>query len=381
MKAIAVYPNQRRLAAADLPEPHLSSDDQVLVRILEVGLCGTDQEIANFEYGSPPAGSDFLVIGHEALGEVVEVGPAVEDVRPGDLVVPTVRRPCGDPICPACAVGRQDFCFTGKYRERGIKGLHGFLTGLITEEARYLHRVPRELREAGVLVEPLTVAAKALRQIQEVQDRLPWSCTASPALTPETRQEFSCRRALVLGAGPVGLLGAMTLAAAGFQTSVYSRLSGISERLRIPQAIGCAFIAAEEHPADEFAAQLEKVDVIYEAVGASELAFQMLELLGPNGVFVFTGVPGSKNRAAINTDKIMRNLVLKNQVLLGTVNAAPEDFDRAIRLLGEFQAKWPGVPARLKTHALEPGQVSDALQHGTGIKQYVRFSEPSAFQQ
>ena len=116
-----------------------------------------------------------------------------------------------------------------------------------------------------------------------------------------------------------------------------------------------------------------EVDVIYEAVGASQLAFDVLELLGPNAIFVFTGVPGRKTKSTINTDRIMRNLVLKNQVLVGTVNAASEDFESAVRALSQFKAKWPGVPERLKTHAVEPEQVREALHKKTGIKQYVRF--------
>lgn len=373
LKAVAVYPKDHRLDIADVPAPSLREPDEVLVRILEVGLCGTDREIATFEYGSPPPGSEYLVMGHEGLGEVLEVGSGVQRLKPGDLVVPTVRRPCGDPACTACAMDRQDFCFTGKFAERGIKDLHGFMTEQIVEREKYLHQVPSELRDVAVLTEPLTIARKALRQIFEVQDRLPWACSTEGRQPPSPQKAVACRRALVLGAGPVGLLGAMTLANAGFETIIYSRVSGISERVDIARAIGASFMDAEEVTPADLPAKLGQVDAVYEAVGASELAFQVLELLGPNAIFVFTGVPGRKKKATVHTDAIMRNLVLKNQALVGTVNAAPEDFDSAIGALGEFRRRWPGAVERLKTGRFEPERAPELLKAGHGIKNVIAF--------
>lgn len=376
MKAVAVFPKERSLSVIDHPQPSLSAPDQVLVRMLEVGLCGTDKEIADFAYGTPPEGSPYLVLGHEGLGQVLETASKVKHLKQGDLVVPTVRRPCHEPDCPACAVGRQDFCFTGKFEERGIQKLHGFLTKTIVENETYLHRVPADLRKVAVLTEPLTIAQKALRQVFEIQDRLPWACRI-PEGIPERRQvNISCRRALVLGAGPVGLLGALTFAHAGFETIVYSRLSGVEERARICEAIGCRFIAAEDVPTSELPKQLGEVDVVYEAVGASQLAFDILGLLGPNAIFIFTGVPGRKGKATVETGTIMRNLVLKNQALIGTVNAAPEDFDSAIRSLGEFQRRWPGVLERFKTgeHTVEEVPKLLLKEHH-GIKSVVCFRE------
>jgi threonine dehydrogenase-like Zn-dependent dehydrogenase len=369
VKALGVYPRDKRIGITSIDQPRIAHDSQVLIKMLEVGVCGTDAEIARFEYGSPPEGSEFLVLGHEGFGEVVEIGEAVTKVAPGDLVVPTVRRPCNDPSCVPCATGHQDFCFTGEFKERGIKEIHGFMTEMIVEDEKYLHRVPAELRGSAVLVEPLTISRKALRQIRDIQDRLPWECS----MTGPERQKLSCRRALVLGAGPVGLLGAMTLKIAGFETAVYSRTGGVPERERITRAIGCEFIPAEKYPAKELSDRVGQVDVIYEAVGASQLAFDVLELLGANAIFIFTGVPGRKTRATVNTDKIMRNLVLKNQALVGTVNAAPEDFEDAIKALQAFDRAWPGVAESIKTHGISLEEVPAALQKKAGIKQFVRL--------
>src|SRR5262252_7101782 len=201
MKAVAVFASQRELKLVDLPSPSLVSPTQARIRILDVGVCGTDREICAFDYGTPPAGAEQLVIGHEALGQVEAVGPEVTRVKPGDLVVPMVRRPCGRPECRACQDERQDFCYTGQFSERGIKERNGFMTELVVDHERYLTVVPPALREIGVLTEPLTIAEKALRQVDEVQRRLPWVCPHELG-----KPAGYCHRAVVLGAGPVGLL-------------------------------------------------------------------------------------------------------------------------------------------------------------------------------
>jgi glucose 1-dehydrogenase len=121
MRAIAVTPTEKKVSIIDQPEPTISSPTDVKLRMIEAGVCGTDREICAFEYGTPPPGTADLVIGHESLGEVVEVGPKVSRVKIGDLVVPMVRRPCPHDYCPACRAGHQDFCFTGDFTERGIK--------------------------------------------------------------------------------------------------------------------------------------------------------------------------------------------------------------------------------------------------------------------
>src|SRR5215472_14536896 len=122
MQAIAVFPNAREVKLIEIPSPEISQPSEVKVRVLEVGICGTDREICAFHYGTPPDGAEYLILGHEALGQVVAVGSAVRDLTPGDLVVPTVRRPCRHPECEPCRANRSDFCDTGDFSERGIKG-------------------------------------------------------------------------------------------------------------------------------------------------------------------------------------------------------------------------------------------------------------------
>jgi threonine dehydrogenase-like Zn-dependent dehydrogenase len=344
VRAVAAFPGRKTLEIVSHPEPQLTTPTQARVRILDVGICGTDKEIARFDYGVPPDGSQYLVMGHESLGEVIEVGPGCTKVGVGDLVVTTVRRPCGHPNCVACQQGRQDFCYTGDFTERGIKGAHGFMTERIVDDERYMNVLPRELRDVGVLVEPLTIAEKALAQVWDVQERLPWACREAVEANPSDGL-----RALVLGAGPVGLLGAMALTQAGFDTWVYSREPAGSDRSMLVESFGGRYISGETCAAADIPKVMGPIDMVYEAVGASTLAFQVLSILGPNAVFVFTGVPGRKGPIEVDTDQFMRNMVLKNQLVFGTVNAGREAFEASIRDLTLFKQRWPDAVSAMIT--------------------------------
>ncbi len=370
MKAVAVFPGKRAVDIIDHPEPKITGTMQAKMRVLDIGICGTDREITSFQYGAPPPGSDYLIIGHESLSEVVEIGPNVTKVKRGDLVVMTVRRPCPHESCIACREGRQDFCYTGDFTERGIKQRHGYLTEFVVEEEQYLHPVPRGLRDVGVLVEPLTIAEKSLEQLWIVQKRLPWACTDESGKAPG-----QCHNALVLGAGPVGLLGAMAFRVAGFDVTVYSRSSKHEQKDDIVGAIGAQYIAAETHTVEEMAKLTGPIDVVYEAVGASSLAFDVVKHLGANAVFIFTGVPGRKGPIEVDTDCIMRDMVLKNQVLLGTVNAPPQAFQAAIDHLGIFMQRWPAALRSLITARFPIDRAREPLSGDAGgIKNVIEVA-------
>jgi threonine dehydrogenase-like Zn-dependent dehydrogenase len=360
MKAMAVTPSRRLVAVVDEPVPAPTRPTDVTLRMLEVGVCGTDRELAAFSYGTPPPGADHLVIGHESLAEVHAVGAGVKGLRPGDLVVAMVRRPCPHPECVACRAGRQDFCYTGDFTERGIKEAHGFMTEIVVEDERWLVPVPARLRNVAVLVEPLTIAEKALRQIWQVQGRLPWGGGGHTAV--------------VLGAGPVGLLGAMALRAAGFEVWVYSREPADGPKASVASAIGGHYASSEETSLDALVAAVGNVDVVYEATGAAAIAFEVLQRLGTNGVFVFSGVPGRKTPIQLDAAAIMSNLVLRNQIVLGTVNAGRDAFEAAIRDLEVFTTRWPDAVRALITGRF-PIDEARALLTGplTGIKNVVAF--------
>jgi threonine dehydrogenase-like Zn-dependent dehydrogenase len=372
MQAVAVNPTRRQVQVTEEKEPLLRTATDVKLRMLEVGICGTDKEIAACQYGTPPVGHEHLVIGHESLGEVVEVGKKVKGLKRGDLVVPMVRRPCQEETCLACQNARQDYCYTGDFVERGIKQMDGFMTEYVVDDQRYMIPVPRELREVAVLVEPLTIAEKALSQLSVIQQRLPWVCPIERG--PGTSERHTCHRAVVLGAGPVGLLGAMALRNAGFATTVYSRNRVPNDRAELAEAIGARYISSEEHSVEELLGLVGQIDLVYEAVGASQVAFDVLRVLGTNGVFIFTGVPARKGPVSIDTDHLMRNIVLKNQVVVGSVNAGREDFELAIRDLAMFMERWPDA-LRSMISGRFPMKQAQGLLTGRvdGIKNVLTF--------
>ena len=341
------------------PEPAIMHRDQVKIRMLEVGVCGTDKALCAFVFGTPPQGSDHFILGHESLGEVSEVGPAVRDLRPGDLVVAAVRLPCPDAACPACSAGHQDFCATGAYVEHGIRALDGFMAEYVVEDRAYVHKVPPSLRDVAVLVEPLTIAEKAFHEAARVQERLPW--------------KPSRRRALVLGAGAVGLLGAMKLIAEGFETYIYSLLPAPNPSAAIAGAVGATYISSQQVDVSQMRAQVGPIDLVYEALGAAQLAFDVLKVLGPNGVYVFTGTPHA--REYFDTEDIVSNLVLKNQAVIGIVNAGRQAFADAIRDIGVFHARWPqALRAMITGHYPMEAFHAPVMGLAGGIKNVIQIA-------
>lgn len=363
MKAVAVFPKQREVRVLhDVPEPRLQSPTQVKVRTRQVGVCGTDKDIVQFTYGTPPPGSDYLILGHECVGEVVEVGEAVRGLQRGDWVVPRVRRPCPHATCPACRQGHPDFCITGDYTERGIKEAHGFCTELFVEDVAYLHRVPTELHEVAVLTEPLTIAEKSLRELERIQERLPWR--PAPG------------RAVVLGAGPVGQLGVMALLRRGFATTVYSRSPKPNAKAEASEAVGAPYLSSKEITPEELIRRVGAPDVVYEATGSAKASFNALKALARNGVLILTAVPPQQEPLQLEGGELLKQFVLQNQVLLGTVNAADLDFSAALEDLARFHARWPGGLERLITARHPPEAFSDVVtgkKGKGGIKHVITF--------
>jgi glucose 1-dehydrogenase len=358
MRAVAVFPDRRDIRVVDVAEPPVPMGHQVLLRVLEVGLCGTDREIAAFEYGDPPVGSDHLILGHEAVAEVVSIGLDVTTVRVGDLVVPTVRRPCTDPSCRACQAGRQDFCTTGEFTERGIKQAHGYLTELVLEDEHNLITVPTQLTDVAALVEPMSIAAKAAEQAQAVQQRLPWE--------PERG------RILVLGAGPIGMLGAVAMTVTGFDTTVYSREPTDSPRADKVRELGASYVSTEQTPLDKLPSVAGPIDVIYEAVGLSTVAFAATSALAPNGVLILTGIPAPAEPATLPLDRIMKEIVLKNQAIVGTVNAGRSAFAVAVQKLEQAMYLIPHSVRAIITKRVPLDDAPDALREPHGVKDIVR---------
>lgn len=373
MKAIAVDHEGESIDVVDHPEPELERDDHVKLEIIETGICGTDREIANFEYGTAPEGEDYLVIGHEAVGRVVDTGDGVTDLSEGDLAVPMVRRPCPHDYCSACVEDKQDFCYTGDFSERGIKKRHGFMADYVVDCEKYIVPVPDNLKSLAALVEPLTIAEKALIQIWEIQDRLPWVCQHNPDEDlGESRGK--CHTALVLGAGPVGVLGAFALQSAGFNTVVYSRGEKPNEKSQLLEKADVDYVSSSVRDREDVRSEYGQFDVIYEATGATQFSFECTDLLGRNGVYVFTGVPGRKEPIELDAGEIMRDMVLNNQVFLGTVNAGRGAYEKAIKDLAYMQTTMSDAIEDVVSGRYSPDRTDLIVDGGPGIKNLLQFS-------
>lgn len=347
----------------DQPDARQLANGHALLRTLAVGLCGTDREIAAFTYGSAPAGTDRLVLGHEALAEVVQTGEGMVRLRPGDLVVPTVRRPCTRIECPACRVGHQDFCATGEFTERGICGAGGFMTEhLVEEEERYLVPVPPAVGELGVLVEPLSVVAKAFAQLDAALTRLPW--------------EDDGARGLVLGAGPIGVLTAMGLVANGARTVVYSREPTDGDRALFVRSIGADYVSSESTDVPGLVRRHGRFDVIIEAVGVPEFAFKTLPALAANGAFILTGIPAPRPAIDFDACGLMRDFVLQNQLMFGTVNAGRKSYEAAVRMLEQFLILFPDAARRVIARRISLDEAPALLRAaGDGAKTVIHIAE------
>ncbi len=337
MKAIAVHPGQPgSIHLAALPEPTLDAvaDGRgVLARVLRVGVDATDREINAGEYGAAPEGSDVLVLGHESFCRVERVGPAVTELAPGDYAVFTVRRP-GHSIYDQ--MGYQDMTTDDRYVERGISLRHGFLTERVVDHADFAIKVPATLSDVGVLLEPISVFEKAIRQAYKIQERL---------------GVWRPRRAIVLGAGPLGLLATMALRVRGLDVVTFARTAKPSLNIDLVEALGARYVSAAESDLKTAAEEFGSVDLIVEATGFSPLVFEAMERLGRNGVLVLTGIAGGDRQAdAVHADHILQSFVLGNKVAVGSVNAARVDFERGVGDMAMAEALWPGWLVRLITH-------------------------------
>ncbi len=341
MKAIAIQPGVGQPHWVDRTQPTITAANQVLLRVLRVGICGTDREEILGGRSKAPEGQKELVIGHEMLGRVEKVGDQVTRAKPGDLAVFTVRRVCGE--CLPCAMNRPDMCLTGKYHERGIWGMDGYQTEYVVDQEQYLVRLAPELADIGVLAEPMSVAEKAIDEAGRIQaGRLP-QASAAP-------DWWFGRPCLVAGLGPIGLLAALALRVRG--ATVYG-LDIVPEASARPQwllAIGGQYINGQEIPPDKIASLRRSMDVIIEAAGIASLSFNLLDALGANGVMVLTGLPDGDRPIELNGAALVRGLVLGNQAIAGSVNAARDHFQLGVDDMLSAELRWPGHVAKLITH-------------------------------
>ncbi|MFJ8650001.1 glucose 1-dehydrogenase [Streptomyces sp. NPDC093546] len=317
MRAVTIRPSSARsLEVRDVPEP-VPGRGELLVEGLAVGVCGTDKEILAGEYGWAPPGEERLILGHESLGRVREAPPG-SGFEAGDLVVGVVRRPDPEP-CGACAHGEFDMCRNGRYTERGIKERHGYGSECWTVEGDYAVRVDPGLEEVGVLLEPTTVVAKAWEQVERVGGRA-W---------------FEPRRALVTGAGPIGLLAALLGVQRGLDVHVLDRVTDG------PKPDLVAALGATYHSEDiDRVASSVRPDVVIEATGAGHLVFDAMAGTATYGIVCLTGVSPKGRQLSVDAGTINRELVLENDAVVGSVNANLRHYRHAADALAKADRGW-----------------------------------------
>jgi glucose 1-dehydrogenase len=316
MRAVTVIPGQRgSVALADMPEPP-DEDGPILVQTQAIGICGTDLEIINGEYGTAPPGQDRLIIGHESLGRVIEAAPET-GFGPGDLVVGIVRR--RDPVpCPACAAGHWDMCTNGQYTERGIKGRHGYAAERYRIRPEYLVAVDPALGILGVLLEPATVVAKAWDHIEKIGFRAAWA--------PE--------KVLVTGAGPIGLLAALLATQRGYQTYVLDRVTE-GRKPEMVRRLGATYIHSGDIPE-----AVEEADIVIECTGFLQLLLAAAGRFPRSRIICLTGVSAVGAEATVDPGLLNRNMVLQNSVLFGSVNANRYHYELGAKALAQADPRW-----------------------------------------
>jgi glucose 1-dehydrogenase len=337
MLALTVQPGLANSARLDeVPDP-APGPGELLVDALALGVCGTDREIISGAYGWAPPGRDRLILGHESLGRVRQAPPG-SDFQPGDLAVGVVRRP--DPVqCGACARGEFDMCRNGRYTERGIKEIDGYASEQWTVERDYAVTLHPRLEHVGMLMEPTTVVAKAWEQVDRIG----------------ARSWFEPRRALITGAGPIGLLAALLAVQRGLDVHVLDRVTS-GRKPTVVAALGATY---HSEPVADVAAHL-KPDVVVEATGAGSVVFDAMGHTAPYGIVCLIGVSPAGRPIGVDAGMLNREIVLENDVVVGSVNANLRHYRAAADALAKADLDWletlisRRVPLANFSQALQP---------------------------
>ncbi len=334
-------------AVQNVPEPALS-EGVVLVKTLCVGVCGTDRDILAGLYGKAPQSSDYLILGHESLGQVV-TAPAESGFGTGDLVVGVVRRP--DPVpCDNCAAGEWDMCRNGMYTERGIKLRHGYGSERFRVEPEFLVRISHDLSGVGVLLEPTSIVAKAWDQVEVIGSRAP----------------YKPKRVLVTGAGPVGLLAAMLGVQRGLEVHVLDRVTG-GIKPDLVKALGAVYhhgSASEACPG---------ADIVIECTGAGQVVLDAMRSTSPGGIVCLAGISSGTREIRFDVGAFNRSMVLENDVVFGSVNANLKHYRQAADALALADRQWL---ERIITRRVPLAHWSEILEHDpeSDVKSVITFS-------
>jgi glucose 1-dehydrogenase len=343
-------PHSTQVAA--VPEPR-AREGEVLLRTLEVGVCGTDREISEGLFGVAPEGEERLVLGHEALALVERDG---NGFARGDLVTATVRRSCGR--CAACGDGAPDACETGLYLERGITRLHGFASELVAEAPEHLVGVPNALGRLGVLAEPASICERGLRHARAIGGRQPWSA----------------QRALVLGAGAIGMLSTYFLRLADLDVWTAARGEAGSAKAQLAEASGAKYVCVRETPLRTLLDEVDGFDLVIEATGDAQVMLDAVGLLRRNGVACLLGIDGRPRQVSIEGRVLGVDTVLQNRAVFGSVNAHRVDWQAAVDDLDRARARWPDALDAFVGERVALDRFEDAFAY-RGVKATLRLAD------
>lgn len=359
MLAVGLKRNAKGIQEAQMPVPKITKPNEVLIKIKEAGICGTDFNMINYDSKDIAEGENFITLGHEMIGVVQKIGSEVKSLKEGDLVTVTVRRGCG--LCNPCLYGQSDMCMTGLFKERGIHKLHGFLTKYIVDDEQYVVKVPKDLEKYGVFIEPLSIAEKGIEQIKIIQSRMPWSC-AHPKHRFEEEEWGHCKTAVVIGAGPIGLLATCLLSLAGVNTYVVEIVDEESLKIQLVKKLGAHYINANgKKPQDivNLCCSAGTLDIIFEASGASDLAISLIPYMSRSSIYVMTGIPKGEKHTIFDAHAILRQIVRHNQVIVGSVNSNRNHFIMAINDIERINKKFNYILDKAITHRFKLSQYKE----------------------
>jgi threonine dehydrogenase-like Zn-dependent dehydrogenase len=337
MQALVTRPGAAHSTHVDEVAAVEAHEGELLLRTLEVGVCGTDREISQGLFGIAPQGERMLVLGHEALAVVERDG---QGFTRGDLVTATVRRSCGH--CIACEQGSPDSCLTGDYSERGITRLHGYARELVAEDPAQVIPIPKSLGRLGVLAEPTSICERALRHARTIGGRQPWEL----------------ERALVLGAGAIGLLTTYLLRLADVEVWTAS----LEETSELVELSGARYLSTDGNDI----AELGRFDLVVEAAGNAQLMARSLGLLRRSGVACLLGIDPHSQRVEIDGRVLGVDAILENRVLFGSVNAHRQDWLAAVEDLDRARERWPEALERFVSLRVPLDRFEEAFAHRGG---------------
>ena len=354
MLAIGMIQGKPGVHTFELPKPEIVQTDEVLVRVKEAGVDGTDFNMVKHNLQDTAEGHKEIVMGHEMVGVIEAVGSEVKSLAPGDTVVMTVRRGCG--ICQPCLHNQSDMCMTGLYTERGIHKRDGYFTEFVVDQEQYVVKIPADLARLAVFTEPLSIVEKGIEQIRIIQSRLPWTCE-HPDHTFLSPDWGKCKTAMVIGAGPLGLLAASLLRLAEVMTTVIDIVPDDHLKAQLVNHIGAGYVDATGRTTDqlvEYCCGVDgRFDIVFEASGASTTALEMFTHMSRSSIGVMTGIPRAEMVGQVDIAQFMRQIVRYNQVVVGSVNSNRSHFEMALKDIPEINSRFDGMLEEMITHRFQ----------------------------